>query len=95
MSEFDKQFWDKLDQDLPGWFSEEEARFLVEHVQGDVYFEIGVAYGKSIRVVRHHFPEVAIIGIDKINHGVDKKVEVGVCNELPIFLHHVKGRAGW
>lgn len=75
MSEFDLQYWQELDKSLPGWMSENEAGFLVENVQGEVYLEIGVAYGKSLRVVRHHFPQMRkVIGIDLINHGVDKLV---------------------
>lgn len=84
---FDKQFWDQLDKDIPEWMSEEEARFLVENIQGRQYLEIGVAYGKSLRVVRHHFPEMRVRGIDLINHGVDKKVygveiEYGDANKI-------------
>lgn len=75
---FDLEYWKELDAKNPGWMSEQEARFLVENVQGEVYLEIGVAYGKSIQVVRHHYQDLAIWGIDKINHGVDKKVEVGI-----------------
>jgi hypothetical protein len=84
--EFDIDFWNKLNTSLPGWMSEEEARFLVENVQGGVYLEIGVAFGKSLRVVRHHFPEMEIHGIDLINHGVHEKVdaliEYGNANQL-------------
>lgn len=72
--EFDLDFWNKLDADLPGWMSEEEARFLVDNVVGDDYLEIGVAFGKSLQVIHHHFPDMHIDGIDLINHGVHEKV---------------------
>lgn len=75
MSTFDLKFWEELDKEIPGWMSQQEAEFLVENVQGESYLEIGVAYGKSLRVVRHHFPEMKVMGIDLINHGVDKKVK--------------------
>ncbi len=71
---FDKKFWDKLDKDLPGWFSEEEARFLVENVQGNLYVELGVAFGKSYRIVKHNC-RVFVLGIDRIEHGVLDKVK--------------------
>lgn len=74
MSEFDLQYWQQLDKDIPGWMSEAEARFLLEHTQGQTYLEIGVAYGKSIRLMNHHYPAMTVEGIDLINHGVDKKV---------------------
>ena len=73
--EFDKVFWDELESSLPGWMSEAEARFLVENVADDKYLEIGVAYGKSLQVIHHHFPLMDAFGIDLINHGVEKKFD--------------------
>ena len=70
MPEFDLNFWKELDKKIPGWMSEEEARFLVENVVGDSYLEIGVAFGKSLRVVNHHYPDMEVLGIDLINHGI-------------------------
>ena len=74
MSKFDEKFWKELDTTLPGWQSENEARFLIENIQGDRYVEIGVAYGKSLILVEHHYglDMEEITGIDLINHGVDK-----------------------
>jgi hypothetical protein len=72
MSEFDTEKWGEIDEKLPGWLSEEEARFLVENVVGKFYLEIGVAYGKSLRVVRFNTDpdKLEVHGIDKIDHGV-------------------------
>lgn len=72
---FDEEYWEELDKQIPGWMSREEAEFLVENVHGENYLEIGVAFGKSIRLVKHHFPDMYILGIDKIDHGVRKQVE--------------------
>ena len=72
---FDEEYWEELDKQIPGWMSKNEAEFLVENVQGKVYFEIGVAYGKSLRLVRYHFPEMFVYGIDLIDHGVHKDVK--------------------
>lgn len=70
----DNAIWQEVDALIPGWMSEAEAEFLIENTQGTNYVEIGVAFGKSLRLVRNHFPEMKVVGIDKINHGVDKKV---------------------
>ncbi len=78
---FNTKFWNKINQDIPGWMSKNEAKFLVDNIQGDVYVEIGVAYGKSMSIVEHHFPDMAITGIEKINHGLNKKVIYGDANE--------------
>ncbi len=67
---FNKQYWDKLDEEIGGWQSEAEGRFLIENVKGTVYVEIGVAYGKSIKLVEHHYPDMKLHGIELINHGV-------------------------
>lgn len=72
---FDFEYWQQLDKEIPGWMSEDEARFLVENVYGVNYSEIGVAYGKSLRIVKHHFPGMNVFGIDKIDHGVHNKVK--------------------
>lgn len=75
MSDFDVHYWQELDALIPGWMSQREAEFLIQNVQGTTYLEIGVAYGKSLRLVQHHFLDMNIGGIDKINHGVHDKVE--------------------
>lgn len=75
MSEFNTNYWQEVDKLIPGWMSENEAKFLIENVSGTNYLEIGVAYGKSLRLVKHHFPEMNVVGMDKINHGVHEKVE--------------------
>ena len=72
---FDLKYWEKLDKELPGWMSQKEAEFLVDNIQGNYYLEIGVAFGKSMSVVRHHYPELDIMGIDLTNHGVHKKLK--------------------
>ena len=72
---FDHKFWDKLDKSLPGWMSKEEAEFLVENLYGRTYVEIGVAYGKSFRVVDHHFKGEWMRGVEIINHAEHYKLE--------------------
>lgn len=67
---FDKEYWDRLDEEIPGWQAEAEGRFLVKNVTGKSYVEIGVAYGKSIKLIGHHYPGMNIAGIDLINHAV-------------------------
>ena len=81
------KFWKETDKAIPGWMSKEEAQFLLENVEGKFYVEIGVAYGKSLSLVRHHYPDMEVVGIDLINHGVEKKVNnveiiYGNANEL-------------
>lgn len=71
---FDQEYWEKLDKDIPGWMSKNEAEFLIENLHGDKYLEIGVAFGKSLRLVRHHY-KGSVSGLDKINHGVHDQVE--------------------
>ncbi len=70
---FDIEYWDKLDEEIEGWQSETEARFLIANIQGESYVEIGVAYGKSIKLAEHHYPDMAISGVELINHGVSLK----------------------
>ena len=78
---FDKKYWDKLDREIEGWESETDGRFLIKNIKGTVYVEIGVAYGKSIKLVEHHYPSMGIIGIDLIDHGV-KDIILGDANKI-------------
>lgn len=74
MSTFDLNYWKELDKKIPGWMSEEEARFLVENTKKDGdYLEIGTAYGKSFSVMAHHFPKKERLTIDLIDHGNREK----------------------
>ncbi len=91
---FDEEYWEKLDKEIPGWISKEEAEFLVENVLDEGfrlnYVEIGVAFGKSLSLVRHHFPGMwRVAGIDKIDHSVHKiiknvEIEYGDANEINV-----------
>jgi len=83
----DEKIWDEVDAIVPSWMSKNEANFLVENTEGGTYVEIGVAFGKSLRIIRNHFPEMSVTGIDKINHGVQQKVPfakviLGDANEI-------------
>ena len=71
---FDEEFWNKLEEEIPGWMNRTEAEFLVDNLQGESYLELGVAYGKSLRFVTHDY-KGSVDGIDKIDHGVHKKLE--------------------
>lgn len=79
---FDEEYWEKLDKDIPGWMSKNEAEFLIENAQGEFYLEIGVAFGKSYRLMEHHYPDMGMVGIDKIDHGVKGIIEIGDANEI-------------
>ncbi len=71
----DDKIWTEVDTLIPGWMSKAEAEFLIENIEDGHYLEIGVAFGKSMRLVRMHFPNAIIGGIDLINHGTDKKID--------------------
>lgn len=73
--QFNEEYWNQIDTEIPGWMSKAEAEFLVANtLDAPTYVEIGVAYGKSLRMVRHHFPNMGVYGIDKIDHAVQGKV---------------------
>jgi len=67
-----KEFYQKQeDIGLTGWISLEEARFLKEQAEklnpGDVYLEIGVAYGRSLSIVAKYAFTKEVYGVDILN----------------------------
>ncbi len=67
------QLWDKMaDIGMHGWIDNVEGEMLRKEAEklkkGQVYLEIGVAYGKSLATVSYYAKKgVDIYGIDKLN----------------------------
>lgn len=68
-----KELWQRHHEiGLDGWISSDEGEAIRKEVErldpGEVYLEIGVAYGKSLSTAAYYADEgVGIFGIDRLN----------------------------